>query len=78
MQFLFGPRITHISDEHTSAHCKVRILSFCQYFAPNSHLWYWACRKWNSSLIRSQDSVTVNFNGCPGWRGTSTQTKQRV
>lgn len=45
---------------------------------PNSYLWYWACRKWNSSLIRSQDSVTVNFNGCPGWWGTSIQTKQRV
>lgn len=42
----------------------------------DSHLWYWACRNWNSSLIRSQDSVTVNLNGCPGWCGTSTRNQR--
>ena len=45
---------------------------------PDSHLWYWACRNWNSSLIRSQDSVTVNLNGCPGWCGTSTPSRQHA
>lgn len=34
-----------------------------------SHLWYWAWRKLNSSLILSHDSATVNLNGCPGWGG---------
>lgn len=34
------------------------------------YLWYWACRNWNSSLIRSHDSATVNLKpGCPGWWG---------
>lgn len=37
------------------------------------HLWYWACRNWNSSLILSQDSATVNLKpGCPGWWGAWT------
>lgn len=37
---------------------------------PRAHLWYWACRNWNSSLIRSQDSATVNLKpGWPGWCG---------
>lgn len=30
------------------------------------HLWYCACRNWNSSLIRSQISKTENLKGCPG------------
>ena len=33
----------------------------------STHLWYCACRKLNSSFMRSQDSATVNLNGCPGW-----------
>ena len=33
----------------------------------DSYLWIWACKKLNSSLIRSHVSVTVNLNGaCPG------------
>lgn len=36
----------------------------------NHYLWYWACRNWNSSLILSQDSATVNLKpGWPGWCG---------
>lgn len=35
-----------------------------------TNLWYWACRNWNSSFIRSKDSGIVNLNGCPGaWCG---------
>jgi len=33
------------------------------------YLWYWACKKLNSSLIRSQESPTENLNGCPGCGG---------
>jgi hypothetical protein len=33
------------------------------------YLWYWACKKLNSSLMRSHVSVTVNLNGCPGCGG---------
>lgn len=34
------------------------------------YLWYWACRNWNSSLILSHDSATVNLKpGWPGWWG---------
>ena len=32
----------------------------------NTYLWYWACRKLNSSLIRSMDSTMFNLNGW-GW-----------
>lgn len=38
----------------------------CYYY---THLWYCACKKLNSSLIRSQFSVTVNLNGCVGCGG---------
>lgn len=34
-----------------------------------THLWYWAWRKENSSLIRSHDSLMVNLKGWPGWGG---------
>jgi hypothetical protein len=34
----------------------------------NTYEWYCACRKLNSSLIRSQFSATVNFS-CPGCGG---------
>ena len=36
--------------------------------AHNTYEWYCACRKLNSSLIRSQFSATVNFS-CPGCGG---------
>lgn len=35
-----------------------------------AHLWYWAWRNWNSSLMRSSDSGMVNLKGCPAaWCG---------
>lgn len=38
--------------------------------ALDDYLWYWACRNWNSSLILSHDSATVNLKpGWPGWWG---------
>ena len=30
----------------------------------STYLWYWACRSWNSSLMRSQESEVVNFSCC--------------
>lgn len=39
--------------------------STCRPLLP-PHLWYCACRNWNSSLIRSQISKTENLKGCPG------------
>ena len=43
-----------------------------------THLWYWACRKLNSSLIRSHESETVNLKGWPDWWGpcSKQQTSQ--
>ena len=41
--------------------------------AGQRYLWYCACRNWNSSLIRSQDSEMVNLKGCAGWCGACKQ-----
>lgn len=35
-----------------------------------AYLWYWAWRNWNSSLMRSSVSRTVNLKDWPGCRGT--------
>lgn len=43
-----------------------------------SYLWYWACRKLNSSFTRSHDSDTVNLKGCPGWGGPWNQTHKNT
>lgn len=36
-------------------------------FTFHTYLWYWACKKLNSSLIRSMDSTMFNLKGCGGW-----------
>lgn len=36
------------------------------HFVSAAYVWYCACRKLNSSLIRSHDSATVNLKG---WLG---------
>ncbi len=42
----------------------------CEMSHSHIYLWYWAWRNWNSSLILSQDSATVNLKpGWPGWWG---------
>lgn len=45
-----------------------------------AHLWYCACRNWNSSLMRSSDSGMVNLKGWPAawcgvWRGGGTRER---
>lgn len=41
------------------------------------HLWYCACRNWNSSLILSQESEVVNFSCCDeACHGKSTREDQ--
>lgn len=59
-----------------SSNSWVRVLPiFC-----HTHLWYCACRKLNSSFIRSQFSVTVNLKGCVGcggpWNDIETKGKK--
>lgn len=52
-----------------SLHSNFNLKFYCYYYCYYTHLWYCACKKLNSSLIRSQFSVTVNLNGCVGCGG---------
>lgn len=45
---------------------------------PDTHLWYCACKNWNSSLILSSDSGIVNLKGWPAawcgvWQSSATR-----
>lgn len=52
-----------------SLRSNLNIKYYCYFYCYYTHLWYCACKKLNSSLIRSQFSVTVNLNGCVGCGG---------
>lgn len=78
--FVFNICINKAAFEHS---LNTDLLTTCtsvlkQVHVHHVYLWYWAWRNWNSSLMRSRVSRTVNLKDWPGCKGTCRGEKRKL